>query len=145
MDGIIGVAARPFPGIDNGYLTGYRVRFDEAGPNGDARTSTLLRYAQDVAWRHSEDLGFDREWYRARGFGWVVRGVELEVHAPIPMGHTLGRQHRGGRPSADLGPAARRSADSPTGRSRHGSRRTGCCSTGATGSCGSRTTSASSS
>jgi acyl-CoA thioesterase FadM len=89
VDGISGVAARPFPGIDNGYRTGYRVRFDEAGPNGQARTSTLLRYAQDVAWRHSEDLGFDRDWYRARGVGWVVRGVELEIHASIPMGQSL--------------------------------------------------------
>ena len=84
-----GVQARPFPGIDNGYLTGYRVRFDEAGPDGQARISALLRYAQDVAWRHSEDLGFDREWYRDRGVGWVVRAVELELDAPIPMGQTL--------------------------------------------------------
>ena len=48
-----------------------------------------MRYAQDVAWRHSEDLGFDRGWYQERGLGWVVRGVDLEVHEPIPMGHTL--------------------------------------------------------
>jgi acyl-CoA thioesterase FadM len=89
VDGISGVAARPFPGIDNGYVTSYRVRFDEAGPNGLARVSTLLRYAQDVAWRHSEDLGFDRGWYQDRGLGWVVRGVELELHAPIPMGQSL--------------------------------------------------------
>ena len=89
MDGISGVDARPFPGIGNGYVTDYRVRFDEAGPDGKARTSTLLRYAQDVAWRHSEDLGFDRSWYQDRGYGWVVRGVELEVHAAIPMGHSL--------------------------------------------------------
>ena len=89
MDGITGVDARPFPGIDNGYRTDYRVRFDEAGPDGQARISALLRYAQDVAWRHSEDLGFDRDWYRERGVGWVVRAVELELHAPIPMGHAL--------------------------------------------------------
>ncbi|MBI2781105.1 MAG: hypothetical protein HYX55_04830 [Chloroflexi bacterium] len=89
MDGITGVDARPFEGIGNGYLTDYRVRFDEGGPNGQARTSTLLRYAQDIAWRHSEDLGFDRDWYRARGVGWVVRGVELELHGPIPIGQTL--------------------------------------------------------
>lgn len=89
MDGASGVEARPFAGIDNGYLTGYRVRFDEAGPNGLARPSSLLRYAQDVAWRHSEDLGFDRDWYRDRGVAWVVRAVELELHAPIPMGRTL--------------------------------------------------------
>lgn len=87
--GLTGQSFRPVPGVDNGYLAGYRVRFDEAGPDGHMRTAALLRYAQDVAWRHSEDLGFDRGWYEARGLGWVVRGVELELHAPIPMGHTL--------------------------------------------------------
>lgn len=87
--GLTGQDARPVPGVDNGYLAGYRVRFDEAGPDGWMRTSSLLRYAQDVAWRHSEHLGFDRGWYLARGLGWVVRGVELELRAPVPMGHTL--------------------------------------------------------
>src|SRR6185503_14718992 len=87
--GLTGQPARPVPGIDNGYLAGYRVRFDEGGPDGHMRTSTLLRYAQDIAWRHSEALGFDRDWYAARGLGWVVRAVELELHAAVPMGHTL--------------------------------------------------------
>ena len=87
--GLTGQSARPVPGIDNGFLAGYRVRFDEAVPDGRLRTSTLLRYAQDVAWRHSEEQGFDRGWYLARGLGWVVRGVELQVLEPIPIGHTL--------------------------------------------------------
>ena len=87
--GLAGQSARPVPGIDNGYLAGYRVRFDEAGADNCVRTAALLRYAQDIAWRHSEDLGFDRTWYASRGLGWVVRAVELELHAPIPMGHTL--------------------------------------------------------
>jgi acyl-ACP thioesterase len=87
--GLTGQSARPIEGIDNGYLAGYRVRFDEAGGNGLLRTSALLRYAQDVAWRHSEQLGFDRAWYQERGLGWVVRGCELEVRAAIPIGHTL--------------------------------------------------------
>ena len=87
--GLTGQAARPVPGIDNGYLAGYRVRFDEAAPDGCVRASTLLRYAQDVAWRHSEDLGFDRGWYQERGLGWVVRAVELELDEAIPIGHTL--------------------------------------------------------
>jgi acyl-CoA thioesterase FadM len=87
--GLAGASDRPVPGIDNGYVAGYRVRFDEAGPDGRMRTSALLRYAQDVAWRHSEFLGFDRRWYTQRGRWWVVRAVELEVLAPIPMGHTL--------------------------------------------------------
>ena len=87
--GLTGQEARPVEGIDNGYLTGYRVRFDEAGPDGLVRASTLLRYAQDVAWRHSEHLGFDRGWYQERGLGWVVRGLDLALREPIPMGHTL--------------------------------------------------------
>ena len=87
--GIAGQSARPVAGIDNGFLAGYRVRFDEAGPDGRLRTSALLRYAQDIAWRHSEQLGFDRAWYQARSLGWVVRGCELEVSAPIPIGHML--------------------------------------------------------
>lgn len=87
--GVTGRQDRPVPGVDNGYVAGYRVRFDEAGADGLLRTSGLLRYAQDVAWRHSEDLGFDRRWYVERGRWWVVRAVELEVLAPIPMGRTL--------------------------------------------------------
>ena len=87
--GLAGQHARPFSGVDNGYLAGYRVRFDEAGPDGRMRISSLLRYAQDIAWRHSEHLGFDRGWYQARGLGWVVRGVELELREPVPIGHIL--------------------------------------------------------
>jgi medium-chain acyl-[acyl-carrier-protein] hydrolase len=86
---LVGDPARPVPGIDNGYVAGYRVRFDEAGADGRVRTSALLRYAQDVAWRHSEDLGFDRRWYTERGRWWVVRALELEVLAPISMGRAL--------------------------------------------------------
>ena len=67
----------------------YRVRFDEAGPDGLVRTSNLLRYAQDVGWRHSESLGFDRAWYRQRDLNWVVRAAELEILAPIEIGATV--------------------------------------------------------
>ena len=45
----------------------FRVRFDEAGPDGLVRTSTLLRYAQDLAAHHSAERGFDRAWYAERG------------------------------------------------------------------------------
>jgi acyl-CoA thioester hydrolase len=87
--GLAGQQDRPAAGIDNGFAAGYRVRFDEAGADGRMRTSSLLRYAQDIAWRHSEDLGFDRTWYTERGRWWVVRSVELEVLAPVAMGRTL--------------------------------------------------------
>jgi acyl-ACP thioesterase len=73
----------------NGYRVPYRVRFDEATPGGLVRTSALLRYAQDVAWAHSEALGFDRAWYRERGLAWLVRAAEIEVRSVIPLGATL--------------------------------------------------------
>lgn len=87
--GLSGAQDRPVAEVDNGFVAGYRVRFDEAGPDGLMRTSGLLRYAQDVAWRHSEDLGFDRSWYAERGRSWVVRSVDLRVLSPIAMGLTL--------------------------------------------------------
>jgi acyl-CoA thioester hydrolase len=87
--GLAGRQERPVAGLDNGFAAGYRVRFDEAGVDGRMRTSSLLRYAQDIAWRHSEDLGFDRSWYTERGRWWVVRAVELDVLAPVSMGRTL--------------------------------------------------------
>ncbi len=77
------------PSLVPGVTVPYRVRFDECGPDGVARTSALLRYAQDVAWIHSERLGFGREWYARRGLAWVVRAAELAILLPIPLGTTL--------------------------------------------------------
>ncbi len=68
----------------------YRVRFDEAGPDGYLRSSGLLRFAQDLAWVHSESAGFGREWYGSRGLTWLVRAIDLEVLAAAPYGSELG-------------------------------------------------------
>jgi acyl-CoA thioesterase FadM len=67
----------------------YRVRFDEAGPDGSLRTSSYMRYAQDLAWRHSEALSFGRAWYAERSLTWLVRAAELAVLADVPMGTIL--------------------------------------------------------
>ena len=71
------------------YETTYRVRFDEAGPDGGLRTSGFMRYAQDLAWQHSAALGFGREWYAERGLTWLVRAAELEILADVPMGESV--------------------------------------------------------
>ena len=68
---------------------GVRVRFDECGADGAARVSAHLRWAQDVAWRHSELAGFDRAWYAARGMTWLVRCLRLDVLAPATSGQAL--------------------------------------------------------
>lgn len=67
----------------------FRVRFDEAGPDGLLRTSVLLRYAQDLAWYHSASRGFDRDWYRQRGLTWLARTAEVGVEAPVRVGDEL--------------------------------------------------------
>jgi acyl-CoA thioesterase FadM len=67
----------------------YRVRFDECGPDGLVRTSALLRYAQDIAWIHAEQLGINRDWTRAHGLTWLVRAAEVAVLHPVPVGSTL--------------------------------------------------------
>jgi acyl-ACP thioesterase len=67
----------------------YRVRFDEAGADGRARPSALVRYLQDLAWQHSAAAGLDRAWYEDRGLGWLVRGLELELCGGAWYGETL--------------------------------------------------------
>lgn len=53
------------------------------------RSSTYLRYAQEMAWVHSELLGLDRSWYEEHQLTWVVRSLQLEVIAPIVHGQTF--------------------------------------------------------
>jgi acyl-ACP thioesterase len=78
--------------LDDGrsaWQTTYRVRFDEAGPDGLLRTSGFMRYAQDLAWQHSSDLGFGRAWYAERGLTWLVRAAELVISRAPEMGTTI--------------------------------------------------------
>ena len=67
----------------------YRVRFDEAGPDGLIRTSVLLRMAQDLAWFHSSARGFTREWYRERGLTWLARAAEVTVLRRVQVGDEI--------------------------------------------------------
>jgi len=76
-------------GGDGAFGASFRVRFDEAGPDGRLRTSAVLRYAQDLAWLHSAVLGFGRDWYEGRGVAWLVRAAELEVAEAVGVGTSL--------------------------------------------------------
>lgn len=67
----------------------YRARFDECNPDGVVRSSGLLRWAQDLAWIHSERLGFTRDWYAERSLGWLVRCLELNVLGHVALGETV--------------------------------------------------------
>jgi acyl-CoA thioesterase FadM len=83
------VLASRAPGDPDACSAPFRVRFDEAGPDGLLRTSVLLRYAQDLAWYHSAQRGFDRDWYRARGLTWLARAAEVRVNGPARVGDEL--------------------------------------------------------
>jgi acyl-CoA thioesterase FadM len=83
------MSEHPGPAIRSGVTVPYRVRFDECGPDGLVRSSALLRYAQDVAWVHSDQMGFDRAWYAARGLAWVVRAAELAILEPLALGQVV--------------------------------------------------------
>ncbi len=57
----------------------HRIRFDECDAGGTLRAGGYLRLIQDVAWRHSELLGFGRDWYRTNHLAWLVRYAELHI------------------------------------------------------------------
>lgn len=67
----------------------YRVRFDECGASGLLRSGGYLRMMQDLAWRHSEVMGFDRQWYRSNRLAWLVRFADLQVTGEARPGDTL--------------------------------------------------------
>ena len=65
------------------------MRFDEAGASGDVRPSGLMRYAQDLAWRHSEAAGMGRDWYDAHDSFWLVRSSALVIEARVRHGEEI--------------------------------------------------------
>lgn len=67
----------------------YRVRFDEAGPDGYLRASGFLRFAQDLGGIHSDSAGLGRDWYNARGLTWLVRAIELDLLGNVAHGSVL--------------------------------------------------------
>jgi acyl-CoA thioesterase FadM len=67
----------------------YRVRFDECGPDGSVRASSLLRYVQDAAWVHSDAAGFGRDWYREQELTWLIRAQSIDVEGGASYGEVL--------------------------------------------------------
>jgi len=53
------------------------------------RSSGYLRYAQDLAWIHSESAGFGREWYAERRLTWLVKAIELQIVVDAAYGTEL--------------------------------------------------------
>jgi len=71
------------------YTQPFRVRFDECGPDGAARSATILRYAAETAFAHSAAAGFPLSWYLAHGLFWLVRDARVDLAVPVGHAATL--------------------------------------------------------
>ncbi len=56
---------------------------------GELRTSTLLKFLQEIATRASSDAGFDPAYYVQTGTMWLVRRTTLTLDAPARYGDEL--------------------------------------------------------
>jgi acyl-CoA thioester hydrolase len=64
----------------------FRVRHYELDLYGHINNVVHVQYMQEAAIEASTAAGFDREWYRAQGTGWVVRQLAIRYHAPLVCG-----------------------------------------------------------
>ncbi len=67
----------------------WRVRQYEVDQQGHVNNAVYLNYAEELASRHSEVVGFGRSWAQARGGGWVIRRHEITYHSPARFGDEL--------------------------------------------------------
>jgi len=75
--------------MPNTYTQPFRVRFDECGPDGTARSATILRYAAETAFAHSAAVGFPLSWYLTHGLFWLVRDARVDLAVPVEHAATL--------------------------------------------------------
>lgn len=82
-------ATRLFVPDTGAYSEDLMVRSYETGPGDIVRPSTLLRYMEYLATRHSAALGYGHAWYEERGEAFVVREMRLHVASPARMDQML--------------------------------------------------------
>jgi acyl-CoA thioester hydrolase len=71
------------------FTTAWRVRTYELDSNGHVNNAVYLAYAEEVATRHAEELGFGRDWTLAQGGTWVVRRHSITYLAPATAGDCI--------------------------------------------------------
>jgi len=74
---------------DPTFTTQWRVRQYELDVNGHVNNSVYVAYAEEVATRHAEALGFGRVWSRDRRGSWVVRKHDITYHRAATYGEEL--------------------------------------------------------
>jgi acyl-CoA thioester hydrolase len=71
------------------FTTHWRVRQYELDVNGHVNNSVYVAYAEEVATRHAEALGFGRRWSIEHSGTWVVRRHEVTYHRAANYGDEL--------------------------------------------------------
>jgi acyl-CoA thioester hydrolase len=64
----------------------FRVRHYELDVAGRVLLPAYVRYMQEAAIEASAAVGFDPDWYRSHGTGWVIRRLTVRCHAAAAYG-----------------------------------------------------------
>ena len=71
------------------FTARWSVRQYEVDRQGHVNNAVYLNYAEELASRHSEHLGFGEEWARTKGGAWVIRRNEITYHSPARFADQL--------------------------------------------------------
>jgi acyl-CoA thioester hydrolase len=71
------------------FTARWPVRQYEVDHQGHVNNAVYLNYAEELAARHSELIGYAREWAEAKGGAWVIRRHEITYHSPARFGDEL--------------------------------------------------------
>lgn len=71
------------------YTARWPVRQYEVDRQGHVNNAVYLNYAEELASRHSESIGFGQAWAEARGGAWVIHRHEVTYHSPASFGDEL--------------------------------------------------------
>ncbi|MGH7643622.1 MAG: acyl-CoA thioesterase [Candidatus Dormibacteria bacterium] len=71
------------------FTAHWPVRQYEVDHQGHVNNAVYLNYAEELASRHSEHIGYGQAWAREQGGGWVIRRHEITYHRPARFGDEL--------------------------------------------------------
>jgi acyl-CoA thioester hydrolase len=71
------------------FTARWSVRQYEVDRQGHVNNAVYLNYAEELASRHSEQIGFGQDWAEAKGGAWVIHRNEITYHSPARFGDQL--------------------------------------------------------
>lgn len=71
------------------FTARWSVRQYEVDRQGHVNNAVYLNYAEELASRHSELIGYGQEWAASKGGGWVIHRNDITYHGPARFGDEL--------------------------------------------------------